>query len=90
MITPADVAELAYAEVLAARPRTAQQRAAVCLYVAATVPPAKSLQAVRNAIGTFSTDAVQAAALELLRQLAQTSAATAAATPTKETTPHDH
>lgn len=68
-MTPADVAELAYAEVLASKPRTPERRAAVCLYVAATVPPAKSVGAIRNAIGTFNTDAVQRAALELLDQL---------------------
>lgn len=68
-IEPAGVAELAYAEVLASSPRTPERRAAVCLYVAATVPPAKSVQAIRNAIATFGTDAVQAAALELLDEL---------------------
>ena len=69
-MTPADIAELAYAEVLATQPRTPERRAAVCLYVAATVPPAKSAGAIRNAIGTFGTDAVQRAALELLDHLA--------------------
>jgi hypothetical protein len=69
-VTPADVADLAFAEVLANKPRTAQRRAAVCLYYAATVPPARSLAAVRSAVGTFGTDAVQRAALELLDQLA--------------------
>jgi hypothetical protein len=69
-MTPADVAELAYAEVLATTPRTPERRAAVCLYTAATVPPAKSVQAIRNAIATFGADTVQQAALELLEQLA--------------------
>ncbi len=76
MITPADVAELAFAEVLAARPRTPERRAAVCLYVAATVPPAKSVAAIRNAIGTFGTDAVQADALALLGRLTAAEATT--------------
>ena len=67
--TPADVAELAYAEVMASKPRTPERRAAVCLYISASVPPAKSLQAVRNAIGTFGADTVQADALELLDRL---------------------
>lgn len=68
-MTPADVAELAFAEVLATTPRTPERRAAVCLYIAATVPPAKAVQAVRNAIGTFGADTVQADALELLDKL---------------------
>jgi hypothetical protein len=71
MITPADLAELAFAEVLASTPRTPERRAAVCLYTAATVPPAKSLAAVRNAIATFGADATQQAALELLDRLAR-------------------
>jgi hypothetical protein len=69
-VDPEKLAEAAYAEVLATTPRTAERRAAVCLYIAATVPPAKSVQAVINAIGTFNTDAVQAAALGLLYRIA--------------------
>lgn len=69
MIIAADIAQLAYAEVIASTPRTGRRRAAVCLYVACTVPPARSVQAIRNAIGTFATDATQRAALELLGRL---------------------
>lgn len=80
-ITPADLAELAYAEVLASTPRTPERRAAVCLYYAATVPPAKSVRGVKNAIGTFTEDEVQADALKLLHQLAARLANTEGATP---------
>jgi len=71
MIDPAALAELAFAEVLAAGPRTPERRAAVALYVAATVPPTKSVQAIRTALTTFGTDAAQKAALELLGRLTQ-------------------
>jgi hypothetical protein len=70
-MTPADVAELAFAEVLASTPRTPERRAAVCLYTAATVPPAKTVKAIRTAIATFGADATQQAALELLDRLAK-------------------
>lgn len=68
-MTPADIAELAYAEVLTARPRTPERRAAACLYVAATVSPARSVDAVRSAIATIGADTTQQAALELLGRL---------------------
>lgn len=67
--TPAAVAELAYAAVLATSPRTPARRAAVCLYIAATVPPAKTIGAIRNAITTFGTEATQAAARALLDRI---------------------
>lgn len=72
------LAELAFAQVLAAEPRTPERRAAVCLYYAATVPPAKSLRAIKNAIGTFGEDEAQADALSLLDQLARQHQAQAA------------
>jgi hypothetical protein len=68
-VDPAVIAELAYAEVLAAPPRTPARRAAVCVYVAATVPRARSVNAIKNAIGTFAADTVQRDAAELLEQL---------------------
>lgn len=68
-MSPEEIAELVYAEVLTTRPRTPARRAAVCLYISATVPPAKSVQAIRNAIGTFAADAVQRAAIDLLEQM---------------------
>lgn len=77
-MTPAALADLAYAEVLAARPRTPERRAAVCLYISASVPPARSLQAVRNAIATFGADDTQQAALELLGRLTATTEGTPA------------
>lgn len=74
-MTAADVehlAQLAYAEVLASKPRTPQRRAAVCLYVAATVPPARSVAAARRAVESFGSPATQRAALALLAELAIT------------------
>ena len=63
------IADLAYAQVIASRPRTPGRRAAVCLYVAATVPPAKSVDAIRDAIGTFGADATRRDALGLLDKI---------------------
>ena len=54
---------------LASKPRNPEWRAAVCRYIAATVPPAKSVDAISNAVITFGTDAVQQATRELLEHL---------------------
>lgn len=75
MTTVADVAALALAEVLAARPRTPQRRAAAHLYVAATVPPATSLAAVKRAVLSYGAEHVQQGALALLGRLTQTGTA---------------
>jgi hypothetical protein len=50
-------------------PRSAHRRAASHLWVAATVPPAKSIAAVRRAVLSFGDGSTQRDALELLGQL---------------------
>ena len=68
-MTTADVAALALAEVLAAAPRTPERRAAAHLYVSATIPPARSLSAVKRAVLSYGAEHVQQDALALLDQL---------------------
>jgi hypothetical protein len=65
----ARLAELAFAEAERHRARAPERRAASHLWVALTVPPAKTLTAARNAIDSFGDQAAQADALALLEQL---------------------
>lgn len=66
------LADAAFDEAQRHPPRSPGRRAASHLWVALTVPPGRSLAAVRNAIASFGTDATQAAALELLDSLSKT------------------
>lgn len=50
--------------------RSAQRRAASHVWIAATIPPARSLAAVRRAIESFGDQATQRAAAGLLGELA--------------------
>ena len=66
------LAELAFAEAELHPPRSSARRAASHLWVALTVPPAKSIASARNAVASFGDGRTQAAALELLHRLAAT------------------
>jgi hypothetical protein len=76
------LAAAAFAEAERHAPRTPQRRAASHLAIAASIPPARSIAAVRTAIASFGTERTRASALELLRRLAAT-----AATATEGTSP---
>lgn len=80
--------ELARAEAERHPARSPERRAASHLWVALTVPAAKSLASARTAIASFGDESTQADALALLHRLAaQTSAATAADAPTERRQP---
>jgi hypothetical protein len=64
------LAELAGLEAESHPPRTPGRRAAAHLFVALTVPPAKSIASARNAIATFGDERTQSASLDLLYRLA--------------------
>lgn len=71
-MTPAAVAALAYAAVLASAPRTPSRRAAVAVYYSATVGKPRTLAAVRRAItDTYELPDTRQGALELLDSLTQ-------------------
>ena len=73
MIVAVDVgqlADLALAEAERHPARSHERRAASHLWVALTVPSAKSIVSARNAIASFGDERTQAAALQLLHQLA--------------------
>lgn len=73
MIVSADVDQLAEGARLEAerhKPRTPERRAAAHLWVALTVPPAKSADAAQRAIGSFGDERTQADATRLLHRLA--------------------
>ena len=82
MITPARIAELAFAEAERYPARSAERRAAAALWTALITT--KSVDAARSALAGFAAPDVLADAVELLHRLAaQTSAATAADAPTE-------
>lgn len=64
------LAELAFAEGQRHPARSAPRRAAGHLWIALTIPPAKSVDAAKAAIASFGTPQNQADALALLHQLA--------------------
>lgn len=71
-VDPGRLADLAQAEAERHPARTPERRAASHLWVALTVPPARTLTAARTAIASFGDTTTQAAALELLHRLATT------------------
>jgi hypothetical protein len=95
VIVAVDLGQLAaqaFAEAQRHAPRSYERRAASHLWVALTVPPAATVDAARNAITSFGDDQVQAAALQLLGQLAAAQNVPAnqdgAATPVTQPPPH--
>jgi len=73
------VAERAFDEAQRHPARSAKRRAAGHLWIALTIPPAKSVDAAKTAIASFGTPRNQADALALMHQLA--AAATEQETP---------
>ena len=65
------LADLAFDEAQRHPSRSAARRAASHLWAALTMPPAASVAAARDALGSFGSARVQADALELLHQLAK-------------------
>jgi hypothetical protein len=75
VITAADVGQLAdeaFAEAERHPARSAERRAASHLWVACTVPPARSVASARKAIASFGDERTQAGALALLSKIATT------------------
>lgn len=66
------LAELAFAEAQRHPARSAPRRAAGHLWIALTIPPARSLDAAKSAIASFGTPQNQADALALMHQPAAT------------------
>lgn len=71
---PVDLAQLADAAFDEAQrwpSRSPQRRAASHLWCSMTLPPAKTVAAVKRAVASFGDDHVQAGAVELLHHLAE-------------------
>lgn len=75
------LAELAFAEAERHPARSPERRAAGHLWIALTIPPARSLDAARHAVASFGTPHAQAAAIDLLHRLAATASTAPKGTP---------